>query len=107
MHWLYLGIAILFETLGTTLLKASDGMTARRPASAPSRPMRCRSGCWRWRCAWCRSGVAYAIWAGLGICLIAAIGWVAFGQKLDWPALLGMALILSGILVINLFSARV
>ncbi len=49
-------------------------------------------------------GIAYAIWSGLGIVLIAAIGFVVFGQRLDLPALLGMALILGGILVIHLFS---
>jgi small multidrug resistance pump len=49
-------------------------------------------------------GVAYAIWSGLGIVLIACIGWAVFGQKLDLPALLGMALIIAGVVVINLFS---
>jgi small multidrug resistance pump len=49
-------------------------------------------------------GIAYAIWAGLGIVLIAAIGAVVFGQRLDWPAVAGMGLIVAGIVVINLFS---
>ena len=51
-------------------------------------------------------GIAYAIWAGLGIVLIAAIGWSLFGQKLDTAALVGMSLILSGIVVINVFSGN-
>jgi small multidrug resistance pump len=49
-------------------------------------------------------GIAYAIWAGLGIVLIAIISWILYGQKLDLPALVGMGLIISGVLVINLFS---
>lgn len=49
-------------------------------------------------------GIAYAIWSGLGIVLISVVGWFAFNQKLDLPALLGMALILAGVLVINLLS---
>jgi len=49
-------------------------------------------------------GIAYAIWAGLGIVLTAVIGWFMFGQKLDTPALLGMGLIILGVIVINLFS---
>lgn len=49
-------------------------------------------------------GIVYAIWSGLGIVLIAAIGYVLFGQKLDLPALLGMAMIVAGIVVINLCS---
>ena len=47
-------------------------------------------------------GTAYAIWSG--IVLIALVGWITFRQALDLPALLGMAPILSGMLVINLFS---
>jgi len=49
-------------------------------------------------------GIVYAIWSGLGIVLIAAIGHLIFGQRLDFPALAGIALILLGILVIHLFS---
>ena len=49
-------------------------------------------------------GIAYAVWSGLGIVFIAAIGYIIFGQKLDMPAILGMAMILAGILVIHLFS---
>ena len=49
-------------------------------------------------------GIVYAIWSGLGIVMIAAIGFVVFGQKLDLPALVGMALIVGGIVVINLYS---
>ena len=48
--------------------------------------------------------MAYAIWSGAGIVLVSGIAWVFLGQKLDAPALIGMGLILSGVLVINLFS---
>jgi len=50
-------------------------------------------------------GIAYAIWSGLGIVFIALIGFLLFGQKLDLAAVLGLVLILTGILVIHLFSA--
>ena len=49
-------------------------------------------------------GIVYAIWSGAGIVLVAGIGYFAYGQKLDLPALAGIALILSGVLVVNLFS---
>lgn len=52
-------------------------------------------------------GIAYAIWSGVGIVLISAIGWAVFNQKLDTPALLGISLILAGVLTINLFSNSV
>lgn len=49
-------------------------------------------------------GVAYAIWAGLGIVLTAAVGWVVFRQPLDGAAMIGIALIVSGVVVMRLFS---
>ena len=49
-------------------------------------------------------GIMYAIWSGLGVILIAGIGFLYFGQKLDAPAFLGLAMIVGGILVIHLFS---
>jgi small multidrug resistance pump len=53
------------------------------------------------------TGVAYAIWSGVGIVLISLIGWWVFGQTLDAPALAGMGLIVAGVVVINLFSRSV
>ncbi len=52
-------------------------------------------------------GIVYALWSGLGIVLIALVGAVWFRQDLDWPALLGLALILAGVIVINVFSRSV
>jgi small multidrug resistance pump len=49
-------------------------------------------------------GIVYAIWSGLGIVFIAAIGYLVFQQRLDLPAVFGMGLIISGILIIHLFS---
>ena len=49
-------------------------------------------------------GIAYAIWAGVGIILTAIVGYFIFKQNLDIPAMLGIGLIVSGVLVINLFS---
>jgi small multidrug resistance pump len=51
--------------------------------------------------------VAYAIWSGVGIVLISLIAWLWFGQSLDAPAIIGMGLIISGVLVIHLFSRSV
>jgi small multidrug resistance pump len=49
-------------------------------------------------------GVAYAVWSGVGIVLITAAGWILYEQKLDAAALAGIALIVAGVLVMNLFS---
>jgi small multidrug resistance pump len=49
-------------------------------------------------------GIAYAIWAGLGMVLVTLVGWIRFGQKLAAPALIELILIISGVLVMNLCS---
>ena len=49
-------------------------------------------------------GIAYAIWSGVGIVLVAFVGWIAYRQHLDMPAVIGIGMILGGVLVINLFS---
>jgi len=52
-------------------------------------------------------GVAYAVWSGVGISLIAVIGWLVYGQALDLPAILGLTLIVTGVIVLNGFSSSV
>jgi small multidrug resistance pump len=49
-------------------------------------------------------GVAYAVWAGMGIVMVSIAALFIYGQKLDIPAMLGMALIVLGVVVIQLFS---
>lgn len=104
MHWLFLAVAIVFETIGTTALKASEQFTR----AAPSALVVVSYGLSFYLLALVLKtipvGIAYAIWSGLGICLIAAIGYFVFGQRLDLPAMIGLSLIIAGILVINLFS---
>ncbi len=104
MHWVYLLTAIFFETVGTTALKASAGFTRL----GPSLLVVVAYGASFWLLAMVLKvmpvGIAYAVWSGAGIVLISAIGLVVFGQRLDLPAVLGIALIMAGIRVINLFS---
>lgn len=52
-------------------------------------------------------GIAYAIWSALGIVLVALIGLMVFGQRLDLPAVIGLGLIVAGVIVVNLFSKTV
>jgi len=104
MHYLYLVLAILAETIGTTALQASQQFTR----AAPSAIVVLAYGASFYLMALALKvmpvGIVYAIWSGLGIVFIAAIGYLVFGQRLDWPAILGIAMILAGILVIHLFS---
>lgn len=52
-------------------------------------------------------GIAYAIWAGMGIFLVSIMSFLIYKQRLDLPAIAGMALIASGVMVIQLFSKSV
>lgn len=102
--WLLLTLAILAEVVATSALKASESFTRPWPSTAvvigygvaiyllslvlKSIPV----------------GVAYAIWSGLGVVLITLVAWLAYGQRMDLPGLIGMGLIVAGVVVLNLFS---
>lgn len=105
--YLYLAFAIGAEVIGTTALKASDSFTRPWPSLLTV-------GCYAlsfylltFSLRVLPTGIAYAIWSGVGIVLISAISWVVYEQRLDLPAIFGLALIIAGVAVINLFSKSV
>ncbi|MBN7795752.1 SMR family transporter [Parahaliea mediterranea] len=102
--WLFLGIAIVAEVIATSSLKASDGFTRLAPSLVVLVGYAAAFYFLSLTLKEIPVGIAYAVWAGLGIVLIAAIGWLVLGQRLDLPAVIGMALIVAGVGVINLFS---
>lgn len=104
MPYLTLALAILAETIGTTALQASQQFTRTGPSVIVVVAYACAFYLLAIALKSFPVGIAYAIWSGLGIVLIAVIGLVVFGQRLDLPAVLGIGLILAGIVVIHLFS---
>ncbi|WP_285019148.1 multidrug efflux SMR transporter [Novosphingobium sp. fls2-241-R2A-195] len=104
MNWLYLVGAIGFEIIATSALKATDGFTRAVPTAVTVACYVAAFFCLSVALRTIPMGVAYAIWSGVGIVAISVIGLVAYRQQLDAPALAGIALILAGTLVINLFS---
>lgn len=102
--WIFLGIAIVAEVLATSALKASDGFTKLLPSVLVVGGYAIAFYFLALTLKTIPVGIAYAVWAGLGVLLVALIGWLAFGQRLDWPAIIGMTLIVSGVLVISLLS---
>lgn len=103
-HYLFLFAAILSETVGTTALQASAQFTRLVPSIIVVVGYALSFYLLSLTLRYMPVGIVYAIWSGLGIALIAALGFVVFGQRLDWPAILGIAMILAGILVIHMFS---
>jgi len=104
MQLLYLSIAILAEVIATSSLKAAEGFTRIIPSlivvfgygtafyflSLTLRTM--------------QVGTAYAIWSGVGTVIISIVAWLLYNQKLDAPSILGMALIISGVIIIKFLS---
>lgn len=102
--WVLLTVAIVAEVIATSSLKLSDGFTRLWPSvvvvlgygisfyflSVTMRSM--------------PIGVIYAIWSGLGVVLVTVVGWLVFKQHLDLPALLGIGLIITGVIIMNVWS---
>lgn len=105
LHYIYLIAAIVAETIGTTALQASQQFTRLGPSVLAVVTYAISFYLLSMTLRVMPVGIVYAIWSGLGIVLIAAIGYVVFDQRLDLPAVLGLVLIIGGILVIHLFSS--
>jgi small multidrug resistance pump len=100
-------VAIVAEVIATTALNASDGFSRLWPSVVTVIGYVIAFICLAQTVRIIPVGIAYAIWSGVGIVLIAAIGWIWFRQSLDLAAMAGIALILAGVMVINLMSTSV
>ncbi|HBC2530467.1 TPA: multidrug efflux SMR transporter SsmE, partial [Serratia marcescens] len=100
----YLTMAIVAEVIATTMLKASEGFTRLWPSLL----VVLGYGVAFWGLSMVVKsmplGIVYAIWSGMGIVLVSVAAVFVYQQKLDWPAIVGMGLIIAGVLVINLLS---
>ncbi len=102
-----LSIAIALEVLGTTLLQRSEQFTRLAPTVGMALCYLASFYLLSVSLKVLPLGVAYAIWSAFGVALVAMIGLVVFGQRLDLPAVVGLGLIVSGVVVINVFSRTV
>lgn len=102
--YLFLIIAIILETIGTSLLKVSGQFTKLFPSLGA---IIAYIGCFYILSLSLKTipiGIAYGIWVGAGIVLVMLVGFCFFKQTPDFAAILGTILIISGIVVINVFS---
>jgi small multidrug resistance pump len=104
LPYLYLCLAIVAEVIGTSALKASDGFTKLLPSLVTALGYAVAFYCLALTLRSIPVGVAYAIWSGVGIVLISLVAFFVYGQRLDLPAVLGMALIVAGVVLMNGFS---
>lgn len=103
-YWLFLSIAILAEVIGTSALKASEGFNRFWPSLLVVCGYAVAFYFLSLTLRAIPVGVAYAVWSGVGIILITLAGWLFFEQRLDFPAILGITLIVAGVAVMKVFS---
>ena len=107
MSYVFLLLAIISEVIGTTALTASNQFSKPGPSLLTVAGYGLAFYCFSFALRTIPVGVAYAIWAGVGVVLVALIGVFFFKQRLDFPAVAGIALIIMGVLVMQLFSKTV
>lgn len=105
LNYAYLAISIVAEVIATSALKASEGFTRLLPSAIVAIGYAISFYFLSLTLKALPVGIVYAIWSGVGIVLISAIGWVLYGQKLDAAALAGMSLIVAGVAIVNLLSS--
>ncbi len=106
-QWIFLSVAIVSEVVATSALKASESFSRLWPSLIVAVGYVSAFYFLSLTLKTIPIGVAYAIWSGVGVALIALIAWVFLGQALDTPAVIGLLLIVAGVVVLNVFSKTV
>jgi len=104
MNWYYLAAAIVAEVIATSALKASNGLSRPLPIVIVVAGYGLAFFMLSLTLRTIPVGIAYAIWSGVGIVLVTLIGFFFFGQRLDAPALIGIVFIVTGVVVMQVFS---
>jgi small multidrug resistance pump len=104
MNWLILAIAIVAEVIATSALKASEGFTRLMPSVLVVVGYAISFYCLSLTLKVIPVGVTYAIWSGVGVVLVSLAAWYLYGQALDLASLIGISLIVSGVIILNLFG---
>ncbi|HET8704753.1 MAG TPA: multidrug efflux SMR transporter [Pseudomonadales bacterium] len=107
MQWLYLAIAIVSEVIATSAVKSSDNFTHLLPSILVVIGYGVAFYFLSLTLRTIPLGVTYAIWSGAGVAIVSIVGAVVYKQILDTPAIIGIALIVAGVVVLNLFSKSV
>lgn len=104
MKYLFLSLAIILEVIGSGFMKVSDGFSKLIPTSIV---VVCYLACFYFLSLALREiplSIAYAIWGGIGIVLTALVSVYVFKQQLDAAAIIGIAFIVIGVIIMNFFS---
>ena len=107
MTYLFLAIAIIAEVSATSALKASDEFTRLIPSIIVVVGYGVAFYFLTLVLRVIPIGIAYAVWSGIGVVLVAVVGFFLYRQTPDIPAIIGMSLIILGVVVIHLFSKTI
>lgn len=107
MAYIYLAIAIVTEVAATSALKASEEFTKLIPSLIVIVGYGVAFYLLTLVLRTIPVGITYAVWAGLGIVLVALVGAILYKQIPDIPAVIGMGLIVVGVVIINVFSKTI
>jgi small multidrug resistance pump len=104
MPYLFLALAIVAEVTATAALARTAEANGWMPSAVTIIGYAVAFLCLSVTLRTMPVGIAYAIWSGAGVVLISLVGTLMLGQKLDAPAIVGIALIAAGVIVVNAFS---
>jgi small multidrug resistance pump len=104
MHWYYLAAAIVFEVMGSTAMKLSNGLSRLEPTAVMFDSYAVAFACNAMALRTLDLSVTYAIWSGLGTALVAAIGMTWFQEPVTALRLVSIALIVAGVVGLALSS---
>ena len=104
--YLFLAGAVFCEVAGTMLLPVSQNFTKLVPTAALSFFYLCAFYLLTFVVNKLPIAIVYATWCGLGIFTIAILGYIFYGQYLNWQVVLGMFLIVLGLTIVNLYSSK-
>ena len=107
MHYFYLALAVLGEVIGTSFLKATEDFTKLWPRLIVVLGYGAAFYFLTLSLKVIPVGIAYATWSGIGIVLVTVISIFLYKQVPDWPAIIGMAMIIGGVVIMQLFSKTV
>ncbi len=106
-QWIFLSVAIISEVVATSALKATEEFTRLLPSIIVVIGYLSAFYFLTLTLRTIPIGIAYAIWSGVGVALITLVGWLLYKQTLDMPAFIGIALIVAGVVVLNVLSKAV
>lgn len=103
MSWAALAGAILLEVLSTLGLRASEGFRNKRwIAPVLIGYLGSFAMLWVTLSLGMPVGIAYGVWTACGVALVAILGRVLFAEPLTRQMLAGIALIIAGVVVIEM-----